>query len=128
MLKTYNKTTIIKYKGEIINAIGNMFISEEDLICTPEKQLSWTDLDEFYEKYGYACPFAFYKTSKGRKIELYDKIIDGTVKEWKTSSPGISIAFIYDEKKYSINDILNYNNSDIAIRYLVEHGLSIIKN
>lgn len=128
MLKTYNKTTIIKYKGEIINAIGNMFISEEDLIYTSEKQLSWTDLDEFYEKYGYVCPFAFYKTSKGRKIELYDKIIDGVVKEWKASSPGISIAFIYDEKKYSINDILNYNNSDIAIRYLVEHGLNAIKN
>lgn len=128
MLETYNKTTIIKYKGEIIGCKKEMVISEKGLTDTPEKQLSWTDLDEFYEEYDFICPFGFYKTSKGRKIEFYYKIIDGVVKEWKSSTPEISVAFIYDEKKYSINDILNYEDSSIAIRYLVEHGLNVIKN
>lgn len=128
MLETYNKTTVIKYKGEIIGGKEEMFISEKGLTDTPEKQLSWTDLDEFYEEHRLLCPFGFYKTSKGRKIEFYYKIIDGAVKEWKASTPEISVAFIYDEKKYSINDILNYKDSSIAIRYLVEHGLSVIKN
>ena len=128
MLETYNKTTVIKYKGEIINCKEEMVISEKGLTDTPEKQLSWTDLDEFYEEYGLVCPFGFYKTSKGRKIEFYYKIIDGVVKEWKTNTPEISVAFIYDEKKYSINDILNYTDSSIAIRYLVEQGLNVIKD
>lgn len=128
MLETYNKTIVIRYKGEIISTKREMFISEKGLTDTLEKQLSWTDLEEFYEEYSFLCPFGFYKTSKGRKIEFYDRIIDGVVKEWKASMPEISVTLIYYKKKYSINDILNYEDSSIAIRYLVEHALSVIKN
>lgn len=128
MLETYNKTIVIRYKSEIISTKREMVISEKGLTDTLEKQLSWTDLEEFYEEYSFLCPFGFYKTSKGRKIEFYDRIIDGVVKEWKASMPGISVTLIYYKKKYSINDILNYEDSSIAIRYLVEQGLNVIKN
>lgn len=128
MLETYNKTIVIRYKGEIISTKREMVISEKGLTDTLEKQLSWTGIEKFYEEYDFICPFDFYKTSKGRKIEFYDRIIDGVVKEWKASMPGISVTLIYYKKKYSINDILNYEDSSIAIHYLVEHGLNVIKN
>ena len=135
MLQIYEKTYRVFWRGEQIKTFRTHFIKEEnEVICgKSEIQVTWENLDNvLWEHDSLILPFNCWKFKKGRAVERFDlspfNKKTWSFYEWKEKLD-IQITIDYEkanEAFFSINDIMNKFPIEIAIKYLVERGLSII--
>lgn len=83
------------------------------------ENVTWYNLNEILKKYEhtYICLWVKQK-KKGR-------VVNNSIKEWKTHSLNIMIKTTYEPYTPQLKELLDFYDSDMAIRYLVERGLSI---
>ena len=107
-----------------------------DYICDEEKPkdkcliLTWDNIEESLEKIKKAHIMHDPLLSKHRKGFLF---IVGTwwnktyrFKQWKRPELNLEYDIEYMPVNMSIKDILNYDNSDLAIQYLLERGIKYV--
>lgn len=94
-------------------------------------QLTWDNLDEFYDNYGYLAPFTIWDFKKLRIIEFWEGSLFCS-KEYRSISskkyPNLPLTceIVYEEtNNISIKDILEIAPAEKAIKYLQERGLEI---
>lgn len=122
MLKFYNYYKTVFYKGKLICHFYVTDFILEDLQETKKiERISWENISEKQKEHKF---FTLTNTKQGRKVRFF---LDNTViKEWKDKELDMTIEYEYVEKSFfTINDILNYRNVDMAIQFLKEKGLKI---
>ncbi len=94
-------------------------------------QLTWDNLDEFYNNYGCLAPFTFWDSKKSRIIEFWEWSLFCS-KEYRSISskkyPNLPLTceITYEEvNNCSIKDIMEIAPVEKAIKYLKERGLEI---
>lgn len=94
-------------------------------------QLTWENLDEFYDNYGVLAPFTFWDSKKSRIIEFWKWSLFCS-KEYRHISskkcPNLPLTceITYEEvNNCSIKDIMEIAPVEKAIKYLKERGLEI---
>ncbi len=132
MINYYEQIYRIYQDGCLVRSRCREFLAEDNdpsLVGTKRTNITWENLEEFDAKHGHWTNFTIYNTRKGRRIDFFALSDGHTVKEWKTDETGLSYE-ITDAKisQASLKDIMNYYNSDLAIKYLLERGLTALKN
>ena len=121
MLKYYKPTTEV-----FINKIRPFLIKlykdeiSEIIPDTPSIKADWDNILNIYEKIGLYLPYGLRKTRKGLKFYYHDYF---SIKQWKEEL-NIEIKTTWIEYKPTINELLNFDDGDKAIQYLVERGLN----
>lgn len=121
MLKYYKPRTEV-----IINKIHPFLIKlykneiSETIPDTKSIKADWNNILDVYEKIGLYLPYELNKTRRGLKFYYHDYF---SIKQWKEDL-NIEIKTTWIEYKPSINELLNFYDSDKAIQYLVERGLN----
>lgn len=133
MLQIYEKKITTYWRGEKQYSSRSIsFIDEEQNFEPYEVEFTWDNLTELYQKYAMVLPFNIWHFKKGRAVCLFDPSFfdkkTWDIKEWKEKNLDIKLSVEIEKSKfsYSISDIMKDFPSDIAIKYLVERGLSII--
>lgn len=104
---------------------GYNFIPEEQLNEMVVEQITWSNIDNIYSKYGLMLPFAIWKRKKGRQICFFYSY--KSIKEWKTNFVNMYVKIHYEKRQASIDTILKHPNSEKAIQYLIERGMSVVR-
>ena len=117
MLKYYKPRTEV-----FINKIRPFLIKlykdkiSEIIPDTPSIKADWDNIFNIYEKIGLYLPYGLRKTRKGLKFYYHDYF---SIKQWKEEL-NIEIKTTWIEYKPTINELLNFDDGDKAIQYLVE--------
>lgn len=123
MIKTYKDNELICYHS------GEMLTNEE-----PKAErfiVSWENLEEIGERFGFYLPYAYHIFKKGKVIYFFDYFPMGmnkklkSIKEWKQKETNIHIEISYMEYTPSISEVLDWHDGNKAIQYLKERGLTI---
>lgn len=121
MLKYYKPRTEV-----FINKIRPFLIKlykdkiSEIIPYTPSIKADWDNILNIYEKIGLYLPYGLRKTRKRLKFYYHDYF---SIKQWKEEL-NIEIKTTWIEYKPTINELLNFDDGDKAIQYLVERGLN----
>jgi len=126
MLNFYRHYTTTYSNGkEVKTEYCGEFIAEN----APEnftETITWENLSEKYSKNGLAYPFSIWDFKRGRCISFFSDKFIKDIKEWKEEL-NLTIVHEYVIYKPSINYVLNFCDSENAIKYLVERGLAIVE-
>lgn len=121
MLKYYKPRTEV-----FINKIRPFLIKlykdkiSEIIPYTPSIKADLDNILNIYEKIGLYLPYGLRKTRKRLKFYYHDYF---SIKQWKEEL-NIEIKTTWIEYKPTINELLNFDDGDKAIQYLVERGLN----
>lgn len=121
MLKYYKPRTEV-----FINKIRPFLIKlykdeiSEIIPDTPSIKADWDNIFNIYEKIGLYLPYGLRKTRKWLKFYYHGYF---SIKQWKEEL-NIEIKTTWIEYKPTINELLNFDDGDKAIQYLVERGLN----
>lgn len=85
-------------------------------------KINWDNAEEEIQKLDIWLPFGITKRRKGLKLFFWDDLFTN-VKQLKEDLD-IEIKTYWREYKPSLKEIMNFKDSDKAIQYLVERGLS----
>ena len=124
MLKYYIPTTEVR-----INSIKSFNIDVySHKICeshpyTDVIKINWDNAEEEIQKHDIWLPFGITKRRKGLKLFFWDDLFT-SVKQWKEDLD-IEIKTSWIEYKPTIKEIMDFKDSDKAIQYLVERGLTV---
>lgn len=90
--------------------------------------ITWENLKKVYWDYGCRLPFNIWNFKRGRVLSFFEGAFTDknrrNIKEWKTPALDIKLVITYEVWRCSLNDILNYWDSEKAIQYLRERNLS----
>nr|WP_297936931.1 hypothetical protein [uncultured Lachnoclostridium sp.] len=120
------------YVPETIVSINNMTPFSIDLHydCISENppeteniKMNWNNIEYERNQIDIWLPFGITKTRRGLKLFFWDDLFTN-VKQWKEDL-NVEIKTTWTEYKPTIKDIINFRDSDKAIQYLVERGLSM---
>lgn len=123
MLKCYRPRTEV-FINKIHPFLIKLYKNEisETIPDTKSIKADWNNILDVYEKIGLYLPYGLGKTKRGLKFYYHDYF---SIKQWKEDLD-IEIKTSWIEYKPTINELLNFYDSDKAIQYLVERGLNII--
>lgn len=119
--RTYNNKILVSEK------ISEIFLCEEsEQPVNKSVVLNWDNISDFYRFNGVGCGFNLWTTKKGKIVSFFNYNIfkreTWDIKEWK-SKLNLLITWEYGELNPSIDYILKYHDSDMAIKYLKERNL-----
>ena len=84
--------------------------------------INWDNAEREIYKLGLCLPFGITKRRKGLKLFFWNDMFTN-IKQWRDDLD-IEIKTSWIEYKPTINELLNFYDSDKAIQYLVERGLN----
>lgn len=87
--------------------------------------LTWNDIDKI--ELSYLMPKVKHRR-KGRMLVYDDWNTYFCIKEWKEPTLDLVYKVEYQKAKMSINDILNFHDSEGALKYLAERGVKYIQH
>ena len=130
MVNYYKQKLILFKDGTELRAINIDFLAEDSdprINGIERKPITWQDLPAFFQEHGLWMPFTIYKTKKGQKISYFDWFDGLSTREWKDSSTHLEYGATPAKlMKVSVKDILRCNDSELAIKYLVERGMNVL--
>lgn len=129
MVKAYRGQATTYMDGKEIHiATAGKTLSE----TKPEDKtfkINWDNLDSILSECGILLPFNTWNFKKGRIISFFETNCTRKhlrdIKEWKTPID-FTLKIEYKEYEPSIEEILKYHGGELAIKYLVERGLSVV--
>lgn len=121
LFTTYNNGVKVDY------TYGHV-IADESEIKEKTIPITWENLEEIYHNYGLSLPFNIWNFKRGRVISFFKGGLTDKnrrdIKEWKTPTLNIKLVVTYEVWRCSLNNILNYWDSEKTIQYLRERNLS----
>ena len=128
MLRYYRVLYTTYNNGVKVGRSDGFTIADENEIKEETIPITWENLKEVYYDYGLNFPFNYWNFKRGRVISFFEGGLTDKnrrdIKEWKTPTLNIKLVITYEIFPCSLNDILNYWNSEKAIQYLRERNLS----
>ena len=130
MLKFYSVAYKTYNNGTYIDTHYGKTLKEESEVKDELILINWENLSEKYHKYGLSLPFNIWNFKKGRLVSFF---VDNPfkknfrdVKEWKTKLDiTVKIEYTDISNSMSIEDILEWHESEKAIQYFNERNLKI---
>lgn len=121
LFTTYNNGVKVDY------TYGHV-IADESEIKEKTIPITWENLEEIYHNYGLSLPFNIWNFKRGRVISFFKGGLTDKnrrdIKEWKTPTLNMKLVVTYEVWRCSLNNILNYWDSEKTIQYLHERNLS----
>lgn len=128
MLHYYRVLYTTYNNGVKVGRTDGFTIADENEIKEKTIPITWENLKEVYYDYGLNFPFNYWNFKRGRVISFFEGGLTDKnrrdIKEWKTPTLNIKLVITYETFPCSLNDILNYWDSEKAIKYLRERNLS----
>ena len=128
MLHYYRVLYTTYNNGVKVGNTSGFTIADESEVKEETIPITWENLEEVYYDYGLELPFNYYNSKRGRVISFFEGAFCDKnrrdIKEWKTPELNMKLIITYEVMPCSLNDILNYWNSEKAIQYLRERNLS----
>lgn len=132
MLKFYRTYFHTYNKGHLIGSHSGRALAEENERPKEETiNFTWENLQSLYSKYGILTSFSLWNMKKGRLISFFtDSLIfvkpwEKDIKEWKEKELDLTLQISVEEYTPSIQEVLEWHDSEKAIQYLKERGLSV---
>ena len=125
MLKFYYVDYTTYYKGREVSQCTAYALRDEANANDYRVKITWENLNEVMKGIGLSCGFSVWNMKKGRQISLSHTWPWQEPKEWKHADPQIEIECRWTEREVSIQEVLNWHNSEKAIQYLNERNLRI---
>lgn len=122
MLKAYRVIYRTIINGQCIGSDSIMTICESSDAVNHSTIITWENVKERI-----SMDFWLKFTRKGKVICYNDKkhFFDRTIKQWETPNLDIKLTVEYEERKMSMRELMQYRDADIAIQYMIEHGITI---
>ena len=128
MLHYYRVLYTTYNNGVKVGRTDGFTIADENEIKEKTIPITWENLKEVYYDYGLNFPFNYWNFKRGRVISFFEGGLTDKnrrdIKEWKTPTLNIKLVITYETFPCSLNTILNYWDSEKAIKYLRERNLS----
>lgn len=128
MLHYYRVLYTTYNNGVKVGNTSGFVIADENEIKEKTIPITWENLKEVYYNFGLELPFNIWDFKRGRVISFFEGCLTDKnrrdIKEWKTPELNIKLVITYEVIPCSLNDILNYWDSEKAIQYLRERNLS----
>lgn len=123
MMNFYKVITTVYYKDREVRSRYGEVLSEKEQHDSVIK-ITWDNINDLY-KYA-TCDMKICK--KGRRLHILGNLdIDGFYfKEWKQPDLTFEVKKSYTMITPSIKTILDYHDSEAAIKYLLERGMNVI--
>ena len=132
MLKFYRCYYETVNKGQMMYGdFERVLVDENDKPQNETIQITWDNLKQIHEKFGIYVGFNVWTWKKGRVISFFNgtfifpKDYEKDLKEWKDKELDLQLKVSFKECEVSILDVLNWYDSEKAIQYLKERGLSV---
>ena len=128
MLHYYRVLYTTYNNGVKVGCTSGFTIADENEIKEETIPITWENLEEVYYNYGPNFPFNYWNFKRGRVISFFEGAFCDKnrrdIHERKTPVLDMKLVITYKVVPCSLNDILNYWNSEKAIQYLRERNLS----
>lgn len=128
MLHYYRVLSTTYNNGVSVGKRYGSAIIDESEVKEETIPITWENLEEVYYDYGLKLPFNIWNFKRGRIISFFEGGLTDKnrrdIKEWKTPELNMKLVITYEVMPCSLNDIINYWDSDKAIQYLRERNLS----
>lgn len=128
MLHYYRVLYTTYNNGVKVGNTSGFVIADENEIKEKTIPITWENLKEVYYNFGLELPFNIWDFKRGRVISFFEGCLTDKnrrdIKEWKTPELNMKLVITYEVIPCSLNDILNYWDSEKAIQYLRERNLS----
>lgn len=132
MLKFYRMYYETFNKGHLVGThCGKILVDENERPKDEIIDFTWDNLQDWYSKYGILVSFGLWNSKKGRRISFFtDSLIfvkpwEKDIKEWKEKELDLKVHISTEEYTPSIQEVLECYDSEKAIQYLKERGLSV---
>lgn len=132
MLKFYRYYFETINKGQVMYGDSSrVLVDEKDKPQNETIQITWDNLKQVHRKYGIDVGFNVWTRKKGRVISFFNgnlifrKDYEKDLKEWKDKELDLQLKVSVKECQVSIQDVLDWYDSEKAIQYLKERGLSV---
>lgn len=132
MLKFYRCYFETINKGQMMYGdFSRVLVDEKDKPQNETIQITWDNLEQVHQKYGIDVGFNVWTMKKGRVISFFNgslifrKDYEKDLKEWKDKELDLQLKVSVKECQVSIQDVLDWYDSEKAIQYLKERGLSV---
>lgn len=133
MVKSYSLIFTLYLNNEKIyqDNFSKILLEESDkhTRIIPVTFITWDNLKKEATELHPLLPFEVIKTKRGQKISFgWHYCEHKPIEQWKTPILNMSYEIEAKETSISMKELLNYEGSaDMAIKYMVERGLSIKK-
>lgn len=128
MLHYYRVLFTTYNNGVKVGRTDDFIIADESEVKEKTIPITWENLEEVYYNYGPNFPFNYWNFKHGRIISFFEGGLTDKnrrdIKEWKTPVLDMKLVVTYEVWRCSLNDIINYWDSEKAIQYLRERNLS----
>lgn len=126
MLKFYYIHYTTYYKGKEVAHRTAYCLCDESKVDNWRVKVTWDNLAELWEQIGgLGCGFTIWNFKRGRQLSFPDTWPWQEPKEWKHTDPQVEIECHWSERKVSIQDVMEWNDSEKAMQYLAERNLRI---
>ena len=128
MLHYYRVLYTTYNNGVKVGYTSGFTIADESEVKEETIPITWENLEEVYYNYGPNFPFNYWNFKRGRVISFLEGAFCDKnrrdIHERKTPELNMKLVITYKVVPCSLNDILNYWDSEKAIQYLRERNLS----
>lgn len=128
MLHYYRVLYTTYNNGVKVGYTSGFTIADESEVKEETIPITWENLEEVYYNYGPNFPFNYWNFKRGRVISFFEGAFCDKnrrdIHERKTPELNMKLVITYKVVPCSLNDILNYWDSEKAIQYLRERNLS----
>ena len=128
MLHYYQVLFTTYNNGVKVGNTSGFIIADENEVKEKTIPITWENLEEVYYNYGLNLPFNYWNFKHGRTISFFKGAFCDKnrrdIHERKTPILDMKLVIAYKVVPCSLNDILNYWDSEKAIQYLRERNLS----
>ena len=126
MLKFYYIHYTTYHKGKEVAHRTAHCLCDESKVDNWRVKVTWDNLAELWEQIGSLyCGFTIWNFKRGRLLSFPDSWPWQEPKEWKHADPQIEIECRWSERKVSIQDVMEWHDSEKAMQYLAERNLRI---
>lgn len=125
----YYRVLYTTYNNEVkVGSSHGFIIADENEIKEKTIPITWENLEEVSHDYGLRLSFTYWELKRGRVISFFNGAFRDKnrhdIHERKTPVLDMKLVITYEVWRCSLNDIINYWDSDKAIQYLRERNLS----
>lgn len=125
----YYRVLYTTYNNEVkVGSSRGFIIADENEIKEKTIPITWENLEEVSHDYGLRLSFTYRELKRGRVISFFNGAFCNKnrhdIHERKTPVLDMKLVITYEVWRCSLNDIINYWDSDKAIQYLRERNLS----
>lgn len=130
-INVFKRVIEIRLNGRVIEDYDRNFLFERK---PTDKYVKATNFEELWQvclDHQRKMNVSFKETKKGRVIYIqeWDWFTPIVIKEWKPKGfESLEIKTTYIPSQMSVKEVLESKEGDLAIEYLVERGLTVIRN